>query len=288
MAATVKQEHGWQLCGDYDERHHPDRAIAETKFDGMMCMTAHADGRLWNRPREKKPSRDVSVHFPEIVIPPGVVLLGEICILQNGVSQFHRLQSRMVDNPAEIRIRSRMLPATFVAFDVLWVNGQSFENETLEARRRTLNAVPGAYQTQGVFVPPYWDCPKEKVPELLELMRTSLAEGIIVKDLDARYKPGRGHGWMKVKAWEEFTADIRDMEVTANLGFVVYVDTPKGYRQKVVVNDTALQGRVQRREVTKLVVRYLNAGTQDGLEPGTGAMRQPHVAGVPYHTFNDV
>ncbi len=54
---------------------------------------------------------------------PSVAIVGEIVILVNGLSQFHMLQKRNVDNPREVALRQTIFPATLVAFDVLEVGG---------------------------------------------------------------------------------------------------------------------------------------------------------------------
>ena len=265
-------KYGFKRCADYDPKRHPAEAIAEVKYDGMMVLVEH--GRLWNRPREGKASRDVTFQFPEVQVHPSVVLVGEVSILKDGISQFHLLQKRFVDNPKEVRLRSIVYPATLVAFDVLEVNGQDLAGEPLKQRRKTLEHLENTGVLKGVHVAGYWGCPPDKVEDYLSLVRASKGEGIIVKDLDAPYRPTRNPAWMKLKAWKEGDYDIEGCEVTENGGFVVYI-TNAGYRQKVVVNNAKLAGEIQRGEVRRLTIRYLD-------EEVSGALRQPHVHGVPW------
>jgi len=117
------------------------------------------------------------------------VLVGEIVVLLEGVSQFHMMQKRNVDNPKEVLLRSRLYPATLVAFDVLEVNGTSYVDKPLSERRKVLEDLNGSgLLNDHVYVAPYWGCPPEKVEEYLQMMRDQNAEGIIVKDLDKPYR----------------------------------------------------------------------------------------------------
>ncbi len=261
-------KHGFQLCSDYDVKKHPANAIAEVKYDGMMVVVE--SGRIYNRK-----GRDVTAQFPEIKVDPSVVIVGEIVILINGLSQFHMIQKRNTDNPREVALRMRIYPATLVAFDVLEVNGHDLQVDPLSARRKVLEDLEKTGHLNGhVYVTGFWGCPPEKVDDYLQLMRDQDAEGIVVKDLDAPYKPIRNPAWMKLKAWKEAEYDILRHETTENGGFVVWISN-KGYEQKVVVNKMDLVATIKGGNVRRLLIRYL-------FEEPSGALRQPHVYGVPF------
>ena len=185
------------------------------------------------------------------------------------------MQKRNVDNPKEIRLRSMLYPATYVVFDVLEFNGQDYTSDPLSQRRELLeNLEKSGIIKDHTFVAPFWGCPPEKVEEYLDLMRAQDAEGIIVKDLAAPYRESRGPAWMKYKAWKEAEYDILSHEITENGGFVVWIEN-KGYRQKVVVNKATLADGIAQGRVRRLLIRYLQ-------EEPSGALRQPHVYGVPW------
>jgi hypothetical protein len=95
-----------------------------------------------------------------------------------------------------------------------------------------------------------------------------------VKDLRATYKPTRNDGWLKLKAWEQADYDILSHEFTEAGGFVVWIAN-KGYKQKVAVNRTDLQDSIAKGRTKRLTIRYLD-------EEESGALRQPHVRGVPW------
>lgn len=191
--------------------------------------------------------------------------------LKNGVSQFHMLQKRNVDNPKEIELRSKLFPAKLVAFDVLKLNGQDLADRPLRDRRKVLEALGQSGVLKGGHVADYMDCPKEKVDEILDAVREFKGEGIIVKDLDAPYIPKRNRAWMKVKAWKEGEYDVIEHEITEKGALVVYV-VNSGYRQKVVCNSAKMAERIEKGEITKLKIRYLDVEE-------SGALRQPHIVG---------
>lgn len=260
-------KHDFQLCNEYDPRKHPRNAIAEVKFDGMMALVE--DGKIYRR----RHRYDITYQFPEVRVDPALTVVGEIVVQGGGLSQFHLIQQRNLENPKDIRLRSLKNPATLMVFDVLEADGKGLAKEPLSKRREILEGLKGHLENEHVMIAGFWGCPPEKVEDYLDMMRQQNAEGIIVKDLDAGYWPTRNDGWMKLKAWKEGTYEVLGSEVTENLGFVVYVENA-GYRQKVVVNDEALAERIRQGNVHQLLIRYLD-------EEPSHALRQPHVVGVP-------
>ncbi len=220
--------------------------------------------------------RDVTPQFPEVKLRDDVVLVGELVILKDGVSQFHMMQRRNTDNPKEIAIRSKLMPATLVAFDVLEVQGQDFSKDPQSKRRELLQNLEKAGLTnEHVWVAGYWGCPPDKVDELLQLMRDQHCEGIIVKDTDAPYSESRGYAWQKKKAWHEADYDILRYEDTDAGGFVVWISN-KGYEQKVAVNNPQYVQSIKAGKIQRVTVRYLD-------EEPTNALRMPHIHGLPLH-----
>ncbi len=259
-------KHGFQLCNEWEASRHPQNAIAEQKYDGIHLIAE--GGRLYNRK-----GRDITEQFPEVQVHPSLVLVGELVVLDHGISDFNKLLLRKTDNRKEILLRSLAWPATFIAFDILEFKGNDLTGMPLRERRRILENVEAVgLVSRNVHVPGYWVCPVEKVPEYLQLMREQQGEGIIVKNLDAPYQARRWDAWMKVKAWEEDEFFITRYEITPAGGFVVYIPT-KGGEQRVVVNSRQLAGQVAEGKVQKLRIRYLE------IEP-SGLLRQPHVHGV--------
>src|SRR5918998_5746377 len=94
-----------------------------------------------------------------------------------------------------VKRRMRDTPVTYVAFDLLYLDGRSTLPLRYEQRRELLDAL----ELQG----PAWRAPAYHRGEggaLLEATRELGIEGIVAKRLDTPYEPGRrSSGWVKVK-----------------------------------------------------------------------------------------
>jgi len=101
-----------------------------------------------------------------------------------------------------VRRRVRDTPVTYVAFDLLYLDGHSTFTLTYEQRRELLEAL----ELEG----PSWRAPAYHRGEgkaLLAATRELGIEGIVAKRLDSTYDPGRrASGWLKIK-------NVRDQDV---------------------------------------------------------------------------
>jgi bifunctional non-homologous end joining protein LigD len=126
-----------------------------------------------------------------------VVLDGELVAFDaDGKPSFGLLQSRMhVTSASQIRRLTQQTPVTFLAFDLLYLDGRSLLDEPYEARRTALDGLGlsgPSWQTT-----PWFAGGGEAV---LEASRQQSLEGIVAKRLDSRYVPGRrSDTWMKLK-----------------------------------------------------------------------------------------
>jgi DNA ligase-1 len=179
----------------------------EDKYDGIRAQL-HVQGgsvRLYSRDL-----KDITAAYPEIVAAAhGVawagILDGEILAWKDGqVLPFLQLQSRLGRKkpPAEILART---PVIYVAFDVLalGLEGRPPEpllREPLRRRRSRLEALE-LPRTKGFGLAALVDAADE-----VELERVFTAaqargnEGLMLKDPDSSYAPGRrGYAWLKLK-----------------------------------------------------------------------------------------
>jgi bifunctional non-homologous end joining protein LigD len=126
-----------------------------------------------------------------------VVLDGEIVAMdEHGRPSFEALQARMhVTNAAQVRRLTTQVPATFLAFDVIYLDGRSLIDEPYSERRRTLESLELAgpsWQT-----PPHFDGGGDAI---LAASQQQGLEGVLAKRLDSRYYPGkRSDCWLKIK-----------------------------------------------------------------------------------------
>ena len=94
-----------------------------------------------------------------------------------------------------VRRRMKDIPVTYVAFDLLWLDGHSTFALPYEERRTLLEQL----ELEG----PSWRTPayhRGDGAALLEASKEQGLEGIVAKRLDCPYEPGRrSSGWIKVK-----------------------------------------------------------------------------------------
>jgi bifunctional non-homologous end joining protein LigD len=161
----------------------------EVEWDGIRAIAYWRPGRLHVETRNLA---DVTARWPELrelgrgLGARAAVLDGEIVAFhQSGRPSFERLQSRMhVTGEAAIRRRAREIPATYVVFDLLWLDGESLMDRPYSERRAALDELG----LQG----PAWQTPayhRGHGAELLSATREQGLEGIVAKRLDSRYSP---------------------------------------------------------------------------------------------------
>jgi DNA ligase-1 len=106
------------------------------------------------------------------------------------------------------------VPVVFVAFDLLWINGESFLRRPLRERRDALRTLelPAAFQVAQVYPAHSAD----EIENAFQEARRRFNEGLMVKDPESIYSPGRrGMFWFKLKK-ELATLDV--VVVAAELG----------------------------------------------------------------------
>jgi bifunctional non-homologous end joining protein LigD len=168
----------------------------EIKWDGMRVLADVRDGRLRLSSRNEN---DVTASFPELSTlagpgrPDDMLLDGEVVALEAGLPSFSALAERMhVSNDRRARRLAVSRPVTFMAFDLLRLDGVDLATEPLARRRDALESISLAGpHTQ---VPPTYD-------DGLALQAATLEqglEGVVSKRLSSRYSPGRrSPDWLK-------------------------------------------------------------------------------------------
>src|SRR3954471_18606386 len=159
----------------------PERYGFEVKWDGIRALGYWRPGR-WHV--ETRTLADVTARWPELrslgrqLGARSAVLDGEIVAFdESGRPSFERLQSRThLTGEADIRRRARDIPATYVIFDVLWLDGESLLDRPYTDRRAALEELRldgEAWQT-----PAYH---RAEGAALLEATRVRGLEGIVAK-----------------------------------------------------------------------------------------------------------
>jgi ATP-dependent DNA ligase len=161
----------------------------EPKLDGFRAIVFVDGGEAYIQSRGGKA---LSRYFPELRFEPGRwVLDGELVIRDgDGNVEFDSLQMRI--HPAESRIEllSKEIPASFVGFDLLAEGDESLLEAPLSERRARLEAIA---ERAGLELTPL-------TPDAEQAERwLDTIEGVMAKQLDAPYLPGKRKGMAKVK-----------------------------------------------------------------------------------------
>ena len=179
----------------------------EMKWDGVRAVVYVSGGRARVLTRN---DRDVSGSYPELGRMAAslgvreVVLDGEIVALDPaGRPSFGLLQQRMhVTGATRVRELARTVPVSYLAFDLLYLDGHLLTGFDYDQRRSLLEALD--------LAGPRWGVPPAFSGHGAEAVEASLAqglEGVVAKRRSARYDPGRrSAAWLKVK-------NIRTQEV---------------------------------------------------------------------------
>jgi ATP-dependent DNA ligase len=114
--------------------------LYEPKWDGMRCIVAKRPDHIEMWSRHLRP---LARYFPELVdafkaISRTFTLDGEIIVRRGGHMDFEALLLRLHPAISRVRLLAEATPATFVAFDLIELDGADLRTETFEARRRAL------------------------------------------------------------------------------------------------------------------------------------------------------
>ncbi len=172
----------------------------EPKWDGLRALLFFQNGKLELQNRNQ---RDATDSYPELqhikstIKAKTAIIDGEIVVLrENGVPDFGSLQNRFgVEDLKHVRVLSKTNPVTYVAFDLLHLNGRDIVNEPLVARKKHLRSIimDGPYLLYGEHIERYG------IRFFQRATRNGL-EGTIAKEAKSHYIPGlRTDYWVKIK-----------------------------------------------------------------------------------------
>jgi DNA ligase-1 len=198
----------------------PQTIYVEDKFDGIRAQFHRGVERVEIFSRDL---RRMTEQFHELAeraraFEAEVILDGEIMAFEHGRKlTFFDLQKRLgrkTEGADLFAVASADVPVVFVAFDLLWVNGRSLLKVPLRERRELLRELKLPPQFQISEISPV-ESPEE-IEQAFQLARRRMNEGLMVKDPESLYSPGRrGMYWFKLKK-ELATLDV--VVVAAELG----------------------------------------------------------------------
>lgn len=193
---------GFMLASALDEDPPEDPApyLIEDKFDGIRAQLHAAGGRaeLYSR------TLDTAAEFPEILeaarrLAHEVVLDGEVIAVRpdGSAAPFALLQRRLGRKNVPDALR-RDAPVRFVAYDVLFLDGEPLHRKTLVERRAALDSL----DLSGLLgVSPLREAAtRDEAARLFDEARARGNEGLMFKRRDSTYDFGkRGQAWLKLK-----------------------------------------------------------------------------------------
>jgi bifunctional non-homologous end joining protein LigD len=176
-----------------------DRWLFEVKWDGIRAVAVCSEQETVLLSRR---SRDITATYPELarlhdrLVALDAVVDGEIIAVAGGRPSFEALQARMnLQNEHEIRRATKAVPVSYVAFDLLYLDGASLLSVPVEERLNLLRATVVPSDKVQVSQPVRGDG-----RALFEAARAQKLEGILAKKLGSPYRPGRRtREWLKIK-----------------------------------------------------------------------------------------
>ncbi len=170
----------------------------EVKWDGVRILAGTDADRVLFTSRN---GNDVTAAWPDLTGSPlpgrDLLVDGEVIALNDdGLPDFRVLQDRMHVRKASAAARlARTVPATYMVFDLLRLDGRDLSDEPLERRRELLAGLGVDAPGTGWQVPVAYD----DGAMLLEATRQQGLEGVVSKRLGSRYAFGvRTPHWRKL------------------------------------------------------------------------------------------
>ncbi|MGF2616693.1 DNA ligase D [Rossellomorea vietnamensis] len=214
----------------------------EVKYDGFRgILTLRSEKEISLISRNGK---ELLPQFPEIrdffaeilserTLPLPIVLDGEIVLLENDFkSNFSGVQTRgRMKSAQNIEKAADLNPCTFLAFDLLEIEGINFTGKPYLSRKKALKDLfkNGNIPLKPVFgssariqmIPAYNDS-----SEVLKNVRDFDGEGLIAKDSGSLWEEGRRTStWRKMKNWRKASC------------FILSYDSKNGYYDVGVFNE---------------------------------------------------
>ena len=218
--------------------------VHEVKWDGVRVLTDVRDGRLrmWSRN-----GNEVTVAWPEISVSPlgerDLLVDGEIIALnERGLPDFRVIQDRMHVRRATVAERlTATVPATYMVFDVLRLDGRDLVTEPLDRRRDVL---------EGLGLDSTWQVPAtyDDGPMLFDATKQQGLEGIVSKRRSSRYVFGE-----RTPNWRKFAHRLNATYVVG--GWRPQEGTTSGDLAAVLVGEPTPQGLLYRGRVGSGIAR---------------------------------
>ena len=167
----------------------PDGELAlEPKWDGFRCIVFKDGDEIVLGSRNQKP---FNRYFPELIeplrasLPDRCVVDGELIVSIDGTLDFDALGQRI--HPAESRVNmlAEATPVSYVAFDLLALEDESFMERPFGERRKALEAIAPTFTDSIHLAPMTTD--RAEAMEWFHTLEGAGLDGLIAKPLDGVY-----------------------------------------------------------------------------------------------------
>jgi DNA ligase-1 len=179
---------------------HSNKVWLEDKYDGVRCQLHKSGGRVAMYSRDLK---EITSTFLELAdsargLKGDVIFDGEIVAMRGDlVLPFSELQKRLGRQGDDLFLKDEV-PVQFVAFDLLWRNGEGLLEKNLKERRQLLEALEltaGFRRSQITQAGSAME-----IEAAFAAARSRGNEGLMIKNPLSLYAPGRrGFAWLKLK-----------------------------------------------------------------------------------------
>jgi DNA ligase-1 len=174
-------------------------AFADDKYDGIRAQI-HTDGneaRIYSRTLDNVTHRFPEIESAALKLGRGAILDGEIVAFSDRILPFAVIQTRL----GRRRVSDALLrdaPVAFFAFDLLFEDSEALFELPLHERLKRMRTL-----LRGGAIRPSDQAPirdAAHIDALFDAARARANEGLVIKDPNSIYTPGRrGKSWLKYK-----------------------------------------------------------------------------------------
>jgi ATP-dependent DNA ligase len=166
--------------------------VYEPKWDGFRAIVFRSKGDVFIQSRDSRP---LDRYFPELHdalierLPDDCIVDGEIVIAGPRGLDFDALQMRLHPAASRVAKLAQETPSSFVAFDLLAVDGKSLMEEPLQERRAALEKLLAKAKAPLYLTPMTRD--RKVAVDWLKHFEGAGLDGVIAKGAGLTYQPGK-------------------------------------------------------------------------------------------------
>lgn len=182
-------------------------ALLEFKADGFRCMLHKKNNiiTLFSRRMENVTNQfpDVVKDAQECIKAKSYILDAEVLGYDKKTGKYLPFQkiSQRIKRKHNIPQMVKDYPVEVNVFDVLYYNGKSYTKEKQKNRRKLLEKIIASKKYKIKTIPKLITSDEKQALKFFKEALKAGTEGLIIKNLEAPYKPGRRvGGWVKYKS----------------------------------------------------------------------------------------